>query len=410
MKRSAGVLGLGLALAASVAPAHALQADPFAPPDPLRYLRWGPLRVRPGFAVTELGHDDNVFFRSASEPKEGDLRVTLSPRLEGLVLFGQRAFVTFRGQVDYTAYRRFRDQNFFNRQLEARASVPFGRVAVFADLLADRRRDRPTSEFDSRLERDNFGTALGVALKLGSRTRAQLALRRTDRSFTDPDLPRVGALLDRLERGLETTLAYTWTEQTTLLVEFSTLRVRFDDPSVARDSRQRDLIPGIRFGERSRLGGLLRLGRTRIDLDDPAKRDFSGVVGELDLRYRFGRGTTVRLEGERRAGFAVFESNNLFLDRSAGVRVIHFFNRVLGAETAVRRGRLSFPGAGSVADRLDRIRSRELGVRWRVQQSGLGERVEYSLRWVEWERDTNPPFDHLDQTRSTLDFGASFGF
>ena len=69
------------------------------PPDLGRYLRWGPLRVRPGFQIKNLGYDDNILLDN--EERISDYTVTLAPKGDGLVLFGDRAFLTFQEEADY---------------------------------------------------------------------------------------------------------------------------------------------------------------------------------------------------------------------------------------------------------------------------------------------------------------------
>ena len=48
-------------LAAPAAWAQTRTGTKLEPPDLSRYLRWGPLRVRPLIEVRDLGHDDNIF-------------------------------------------------------------------------------------------------------------------------------------------------------------------------------------------------------------------------------------------------------------------------------------------------------------------------------------------------------------
>ena len=37
------------------------------PPDLSRYVRWGVLRARPGFTVSNFGYDDNIFVSTKDE-------------------------------------------------------------------------------------------------------------------------------------------------------------------------------------------------------------------------------------------------------------------------------------------------------------------------------------------------------
>ena len=388
----------------------AFAEDPLEPPDLLRYLRWGPLRVRPTLGVSNLGFDDNVFFSNRDEEKQGDYRITLSPRLEGLLLFGDRAFLVFDEKLDYTLYQEFNDQNFLNQSFTTRITLPLERIGFFVDLGTFRRKDRPNSELDTRLDRQENQVGAGIIVKLGWRTFAEIGRTYSDSSQSDPDISSVGDLLDRVERGNRARVQYRLMGQTRLTLQAAVKKITFDNPDVQRDSRETSLLPGVKFGEGARLSGSVELGVARIDLRDPLKRDFSELVGGGNLAYRLGTDTTLRLEGRREVGYAVFQQNNFFLDRSVSTRVIHFLNRVLGFEVGGQRGKLTFPQAEATGERTDRITQYDLGVRVRLSENALGKRVEYTLRWRRYRRDSNGPFDFLDQNRSTIGMGAVVGF
>ena len=407
MKRFFSTLAVLVAL-----PALQIEAreHPLEPPDLDRYVRWGPVRVRPGFGITNLGYDDNVFFASGNQPRQGDYRVTVSPSLDGLVLFGDRAFLTFQEKLAYTFYRKFNEQNFQDQSFTTRTTFPLGRMGFFAELDLARGKYRPSSELDTRLDRRENRVGLGIILELGWRTFAEIERTRTDLEHSDPDIASVDNLLDRVEHGNELRLEYRLAGRTRLTLEAAINKITFDDPTAGRDSREKSLLPGVRFGEGGRLSGSMALGVTRIDLRDPQERDFSGLVGEAQLAYRLGRGTTLQLGGKREVDFAVFQQNNFFLDRSASTRVIHFFGRVLGFEVGGRRGKLTFPESGAVVERVDLITEYDLGIRVRLLENALGKRVEYTLKWQHYRRDSNPPFDNLDQSRSTIGLGVVVGF
>src|SRR5436190_14013114 len=107
MRVPTAILALCATLIAS--PAVFAQAiSPLDPPDTERYLKWGPFRVRPGLTIPNLGYDSNVFYRpdNSGLPQVGDYFVALAPRVEGVVLFGHRAFLTFDERIEFYAYAR----------------------------------------------------------------------------------------------------------------------------------------------------------------------------------------------------------------------------------------------------------------------------------------------------------------
>ncbi len=88
------------------------QENKLEPPDLANYRRWGFLRARPGIELSDLGYDSNIFY-SNTQPVS-DTTATLSPKLDGLILLGSKAFITLRDQFDYTVYAEHSDQNFWS--------------------------------------------------------------------------------------------------------------------------------------------------------------------------------------------------------------------------------------------------------------------------------------------------------
>src|SRR5262245_40414453 len=112
MTRRSRFAALLAALALSGSPLPAAETDPLAPPDLSQYVRWGPLRARPTLNFSNFGYDDNIFYRTGNEPKQGDYTARISPALKGLLLLGDRAFLTFDERLDFTAYFQFTEESY----------------------------------------------------------------------------------------------------------------------------------------------------------------------------------------------------------------------------------------------------------------------------------------------------------
>ena len=142
MRARTAILALWVALAAAAPPAVLAQSiSPLDPPDTSQYLKWGPLWARPGFAISDLGYDNNVFgiTDDAKLPDGtpvrpvGDYFIALSPRIRGLVLFGHRAFLTFDERLEFYAYAQQREIDCAKTAGDAAASaVHRARTAVRA--------------------------------------------------------------------------------------------------------------------------------------------------------------------------------------------------------------------------------------------------------------------------------------
>jgi hypothetical protein len=402
-----------LLLAVAAAVPIGAQTSPLEPPELGRFLRWGPVRVRPSLVVPNFGYDDNVFYRTGDQPTEGDWFVTLSPRVNGLALFGNRAFLTFDGRYDYTAYATKTSLNYSNYYIGSRLTVPFESFGFYLDLGHDRTQDRPIDLEDARPIRTNERLGYGAIVKLGWRTDAELGVTRStwrnvDANYRTGSGLTIGDLLDRDEDGTRMKLRYRMFGRTRLTLE--TLRKTYDfandTPGVAPDGKESRIVPGIDFGEGGRLSGAIRYGHANLDNEGTQTTDYSGRVGSAKLAWKPGTQTTVLLETKRDAYYSIYEASRIYVQTSYDLRVIRYFNRALGAEVGWRPGKLTFPG--DPRNREDRLNDADVGVRLRLSENALGRRIEYTLRLTRYDR--NSTVDTYDTARTVLGFGAVLGY
>jgi hypothetical protein len=410
MKR--GAVSLGLLAGLLLTPA--LAASKLEPPELDRYMRWGPLRVRPGFTISNLGYDDNIFY--SSEDTVGDFTATLSPKLDGLVLFGDRAFLTFREQFDYTLYLDNDDQNYTSNRASARFTLPLGSFGFFANVALNDVKYRPLDRNDIRQERQENRLGFGAIVRPGWRTEIEIGHSITDYSHFDPGAGD-DSLSERLDRSETTSMlemSYHLLGRTDLLLSGLTRDIKFDhlytvpDPPVDRTSDEWRVLAGFQFGEGGILTGSFLAGHARIDARDPNLPDLSEIIGEVELVYRLSRSTKILLEGERLPGFAVYDVNTYYLSGAVEARVVHYLNRLFGLEAGGRAGRLTFPEQTGILAREDDIRQYEAGVRLRMFENSIGRRVEYSFKIGRFRRESTD--DNYDQSRTTYSFGAVVGF
>jgi hypothetical protein len=402
---------LALIAALGCAPCLAQQSA-LEPPDLGRYLRWGPLRARPGFEVSNVGYDDNIF--ASNTEKVSDYTATFSPKLVGLVLFGDRAFLTFTEKLEYTTYLDHSDQNFTNQRASARTTFPLRRKGFFVDGLYNRFKERPVDQQDIRADRDEDGFGVGLILAPGWRTEIEIGRSHKRWRYFDEDadpdeLVTIGDSLDRSEDRNSLEVRYRILGRTRLTMNANAGTIEFDSAvSSHRDSREWGLIPGVEFGEGGRLTGSVGVGWSEINADDPTQIDFADVVGRAELAYRPRSRITLRLNALREPGFTVSSDSIFYLDTRVRLRAVYYFTRIVGVETGGGRGKLEFPGPSGAFERQDDINTYEVGLRFRLAENSLGRRVEYSLRFERYRRDSND--DQHDRTRSAIGLNAVVGF
>lgn len=402
-----------LLLLASVPSAAQHQDNKLEPPDLEDYRRWGFFRARPGFELSRLGYDSNILSSSTGE-LVSDFAATLSPRLDGLVLFGSAGFLTLGDQFDYTLYKDNSDQNFWNNEFTARATIPVKRFGVFAEVALDDQQLRPIDQEDIRTQsrRRNFGG--GLILQPGWRTEIELARHVNRWRYQDVQSQSIPERLNRDETSTDLDVSYALGGRTRALLRLQDKKIGFVFPFdtgttfIDRDTTQRSALTGVRLGRGAALTGQVLIGWGRIDATDPGLEDLSELIGELDATWVVAPRTRLRLGGKRATGFAVSEGNTYYLDTSGSVRAVHYFTNLLGGEVAYSRGRLDFPEAQTPPTRQDLFQEVQVGVRLRVFNAADGRRIEYSLTVGRYRRESN--IFGFDQERNTFGFGAVLGF
>jgi len=411
MMRVVPVLWLLVALAG--VPTAAQQQENKLEPSKLEsYRRWGFLRARPGFELTKLGYDSNILSNSTNE-RISDYTATLSPKLDGLILLG-RSFVTLSEKFHYTLYRKNHEQNFWNNQFSARATVPLRSFGVFSEIAVDDLRWRPIDQEDVRIEsrRRNVGT--GVILQPGWRTEIELARHVNRWRYTDVETSRIGERLDRDEFSTDLDVSYRLRgrSQGLLHVQNKEIDFRFPfDTGTARldqDTTEWRTLAGLKLGPGSSIVGQLLVGWSSIDARDPALADLSDWIAELDATWVAASRTRIHLTAERSPGFAVSAGNAYYLNTQGGIRTVHYFTNVFGGVVAYYLGELDFPEAQVGVTRRDKTQNVEVGVRLRLFAGTDGRRIEYSATVGRNRRDSN--LNGFDQERTTFSFGAVLGF
>lgn len=395
--------------------------SPLDLPDTARYLKWGPLWARPGLTIPNLGYDNNVFAvpDTSPQPRLGDYFIALAPRIEGLVLFGHRAFLTFDERLEFYVYAQQTELDYFNQFGKARLTVPFRRFGLYGDVGYDRTRDRPYDAQDIRPIRKTYPYGAGLILKFGWRTDAELGLVRTRNTAEDPNelcdpalnpsCFTIGQLNDRTEVGTRLKARYLAFGRARVLLDLSQRTITFDDATTAvrRNGAERRQLAGLDFGLGGRVSGTLRVGHANFDLEDPAGTDFNGPVADIALGYSFGgSGSRLTFVGARDVRYTVFDATPLYVYSGGDLTLVKYFNRFLGAELGAGLAVLRF--LGDPQDRVDTDTTGSVGLRFRISESELGRRVEYAFRYTRWV--INSTRDDLDQNRGTIGFGVSFGY
>ena len=228
---------------------------------------------------------------------------------------------------------------------------------------------------------------LGGELKYSSRT--SMFFSGNYRELTFPgsrvqpkDVPI--DLLDRIERGGRVSLHHKTFPLTSLFVaaEADTYAFR---RATYKDSQRRYLGVGfVRASGRTSLR--VEAGPTRLDFDNPAERDYSGITGQIGIGRSNGRWNTT-ISGQRDIGFSIFgdpvtlrNDNNYYISTAGTVQTQYSATRKLSLRggTTAERDDYDVPVHGII--RQDTYTYSYVGFIYSFRKLGLGADVGWFTR------------------------------
>jgi putative beta-barrel porin BBP2 len=406
----AALLGCALAAPAAgplLAQVSAVPLDPDLSTDQMR--RAGPMHFRPFVLLKDVGYDDNIRFDS--QTAEGDMTATAGAGFDALFLAGDRGGVRLFQEMDYVAFQQNTDLNHWDGAARARGVLLLKRAALSLEDRFTSVLERPNTEIDERLRREN--NAVTAALRALSRGRLGLKSYLRDEGIAyDPDDP-ASDVEDRLNRT-ETTLSVIGEmrilPKTTLTLEGAVSRIEFDDPAQLRDTRKRALLPGFRFDPTAAVQGDVRAGPLVLTALDRADSDFHGIIGDGHLTTRLGRAGRAKAGLARNVEFSTLGNNLYYVGTQWSAAYEQFFSRRVSGELLYGRGLNHYPKpvpSGETPSVLlvrdDHMTTYEVTARYRTNpQMTIG----VSARHV--TRDSTDDF--YDRSRNFYTFGTTYSF
>lgn len=404
-----GRLALGCLALAGLTPAPSASE---IPPDPdlstEGMRRAGPFHLRPFVVLKDFGYDDNVRFDARE--REGDATLTAGPGLSALILTGDRGGILIHQEHDYVAFRENTDLNHWNTAARARGVLLLKRLSLSLEDRFTSQRERPNTEIDRRLRRDENAVTL-AARSLGSGRlgwRAHARHERIDYASDDADSEAAARRLDRDEDSLSLTGELKIRPKTTFTLEGTVESVEFDDRRERRDSRIVSVLPGFRFDPSASVQGELKIGVARLEAPDRPESDHRGTVGEGRLSARLG--SSARLKGTfaRELVFSTLAENLFFVGTHWSAAYEQFFSRRLSGEILYGRGLNHYPeeitgSGGTPLVRDDRFTTYQASVRYRANR-----RLAFTAVASRLERDSTD--DALDRERNLYALGSAYDF
>ena len=255
-------------------------------------LRLGPFRFVPDFRLTNVGYDDNVYFRGLGEKAVGDYTGTVSPEVRAYLLLGRSLILSLTENPEYqyfaheTPLRRF--TNSFSSGARLRL---FNRLVFSGNYHFLKHQRRASSEFASLVTDTGKGTKLSAFYETprGSAIGLSQAVERF--LYEDIILPDSEILLSRSLNRKETTgtaeFYYPVFAESFFFLTTGSTTYEFADPSYQwRDSRSFQITSGIRFPFMGRARGTLSLGYKKFTPKSKDQKSFSGLIADTNLDFR----------------------------------------------------------------------------------------------------------------------------
>jgi hypothetical protein len=115
------------------------------------------------------------------------------------------------------------------------------------------------------------------------------------------------------------------------------------------------------------------------------------------------------LSAERRVDLSVWENNSYLLSDRWEIRGKQFFNRYIGLEGGYLEGTVEVPEPIlETTPRSDRFQRLILGLVTRIHENELGKKIEYALRFTDFEQDSS--LAGFDYSSRTVSLSADIGF
>ena len=310
--------------------------NPFPRVDGARTL--GPFLVDLGFAIDNIGYDDNVFLAPPDRPEDFEEAyvIRMGPEFTAQSQFGPRVALTIHDKLSAEVYIGVDDLDTADNSFDAQLDILLGSVLLSSRGEWTTTRQRPFDETDQRLRREDTRLKQTARWFVGSKTDlfAEGELVRSRYSdpdvdqrffiFVDPDGDGTGELVEA--GGITASVAYDrdvteltggigWRPngKTRFFAEYQFSEYDYIADELLRDSEDERVSVGMEFRPDARLSGRISVGRAKLQNTEASLVNppdpFDGTVGRAQLRYRPTERVQATIEYEKDVRFSNYDQN-----------------------------------------------------------------------------------------------------
>jgi hypothetical protein len=279
-------IGLLAALAVLFAAGVEAQVMPREPDASEIRVHFGPLWLKPTFALTNLGEDTNVFNAATANAPQRDFTFGLTPQSDLYMRVG-RTWLMGSVKEDLIWYQKFADQRSVNQNYTASWLIPLTRMAFDVGGNYVHTRERPGYEIDTRPRRTE--KAVNGIFELRALSKTYVGVRGERRKI-DYDSAAVFLGTDlqiELARTLTSealTLRHKVTPLTSITFDIGKEQERFDFSPI-RDSNSTSFNVGVSFDRFAIINGSAQIGYRNFKPLSPDLPTYTGSTAQVNLSY-----------------------------------------------------------------------------------------------------------------------------
>jgi hypothetical protein len=302
------------------------------------WMRFGPLRLQPLFAIENLGYDNNVFATDGREVSDWTAGVRAGAR--GIVPLGRKMFLRADATGNYTWYADLEDNRRTGWNAGSSLLGLYNRASFDASARTSRSLDPLSSEIEVPVERTINSTSmageLAVLKRLTLFAGGEIRAHDHQQAAFTADV----AALDRTERAIRIGARHQLGRFLTLTAFAADLESDFDRGDDRDDKGS--LVAGGAQLDRGRLFVNATVGRRNIERRSDAL-DFSTTTGSYFASFFPRPRLGMELYGNRSLIYGVLAENPVFVEKRNGLGgVIGFRERVL-LRLFAERGNNDYP-------------------------------------------------------------------
>ena len=335
-------------------------------------FRLGPIRIRPVFAIRDLGYDNNVF-GAADGAQVGDWRSTVGAGANLILPMGRKLYLTGSVIPEYTYYQRLTDRRLFGGNYGGSAIALFNRLSVEAGGNIDKAIGPVSSELErsapGRQTNQFVRSEIEVFRRLSFFGSAQRQEQRYELTASDV---ASGTTLDQLERN-ETVarggVRYALRSYFDISAAVENGTTDFVSARTS-DNSTHAVIAGIHY-DRPRffvnVSGGSRTGEARGSFSTFPR--YSTTTGSYYAAYQLGVPLAVDAYGHRSVVYGLYAGNPYFLETRNGIGFTLPVGQRLGLRGFTEAGKNAYPIRSGGVLRTDDVTVVGGGIAYRLYRT-----------------------------------------